>query len=214
MPYYSTSMRTTSSVKGQHLPLMENFFTLQGEGFHQGKGAYFIRLGGCDVGCVWCDTKDSWEAERYPRISVDQIAHRAHNSDAELAVITGGEPLMHPLGPLTQQLHNKGLQIHLETSGAHPLSGYIDWICLSPKKFTPPRSKILSQADELKIIVYNQSDFQWAERYAEQMEAPCHLFLQPEWSQKEKMLPLIVNYIQEHPRWQLSLQMHKYINLP
>jgi organic radical activating enzyme len=196
------------------LPLMEAFYTIQGEGAHQGKAAYFIRLGGCDVGCVWCDVKESWDADQHPQIHVEEIVSEAAKYPGRLAVITGGEPLMHDLTTLCQALHAEGFSINIETSGAHPLSGQLDWVCLSPKKFKAPLPEIYEQADELKIIVYNKSDFQWAEEFAARMRPDCQLFLQPEWSKSDKMLPLIVEYVKDHPQWRISLQVHKYMNIP
>lgn len=193
---------------------MEHFYTLQGEGFHSGKAAYFIRLGGCDVGCVWCDVKDSWDSGKHPLMSVETIVANAKDHPGHIAVITGGEPAMHNLAALTDALHNAGLKTHIETSGAHPLSGKLDWITLSPKKFKAPLEENLGKADELKIVVYNKSDFQWAEEYAIKMNKQCKLYLQPEWSRKEQVTPLIIDYIKAHPEWQLSLQSHKYINIP
>jgi organic radical activating enzyme len=196
------------------LPLMEAFYTIQGEGAHQGKAAYFIRLGGCDVGCVWCDVKESWDADQHPQIHVEEIVSEAAKYPGRLAVITGGEPLMHDLTTLCQALHAEGFSINIETSGAHPLSGQLDWVCLSPKKFKAPLPEIYEQADELKIIIYNKSDFQWAEEFAARMRPDCQLFLQPEWSKSDKMLPLIVEYVKDHPQWRISLQVHKYMNIP
>jgi organic radical activating enzyme len=193
---------------------MEAFYTLQGEGFHQGRAAYFIRLGGCDVGCVWCDVKESWDAAAHPKLTIEEIAAGALKYPGRIAVITGGEPLMHPLDELTAKLQAQGFQTHLETSGSHPLSGTWDWICLSPKKFKQPLPAILQKAHELKVVVYNKSDFAWAEQYASQVAPGCRLYLQPEWSKAQEMIPLICNYIMEHPQWELSLQLHKYINRP
>ena len=193
---------------------MEAFYTIQGEGAHQGKAAYFIRLGGCDVGCVWCDVKESWDANQHPQLSIKQIAEEAARHPARLAVITGGEPLMHDLTTICEALHEKGFSINIETSGAHPLSGQLDWVCLSPKKFKAPLPEIYQKADELKIIIYNKSDFRWAEEYAARMRPDCQLFLQPEWSKSDKMLPLIVDYVKANPQWRISLQVHKYMNIP
>jgi organic radical activating enzyme len=193
---------------------MEQFYTLQGEGFHQGKAAYFIRLGGCDVGCVWCDVKESWDAEKHPKHSIDALLEEVKKTAAKIVVITGGEPLMHPLNELTTQLHKAGLSCHLETSGSHPFSGTWDWVCLSPKKFKAPLPESLQKADELKVVVYHPSDFAWAEQYAAGVNKDCKLYLQPEWSKAESITPLIVNYIKENPQWELSLQLHKYINVP
>jgi len=200
------------------LPVMESFYTLQGEGYHQGKAAYFIRLGGCDVGCVWCDVKESWDAAIHPKYSIEQIVETALNAVPErkekIAVITGGEPLMHDLTALTQLLQQKGFKTHIETSGAHPVSGSWDWICLSPKKFKAPLPEILPLANELKVVVFNKSDFDWAESFASQLHPDCKIYLQPEWDKKEVVMPLIIDYIQQRPQWRLSLQIHKYIGVP
>ncbi|MCO5287152.1 MAG: 7-carboxy-7-deazaguanine synthase QueE [Chitinophagaceae bacterium] len=196
------------------LPVMEQFYTIQGEGYHQGKAAYFIRLGGCDVGCVWCDVKESWDAAAHPHIQIEDIVKVAQATPARLAVITGGEPTLYDLNELTTQLKAAGFQTNIETSGAHELTGHFDWVCLSPKKFKPPVERVLKQADELKIIVFNKSDFKWAESFAAKVRKDCMLFLQPEWSNAEKMTPLIVDYIKTNPQWQLSLQIHKYIHVP
>ncbi|MEY2638796.1 MAG: hypothetical protein RIR90_278 [Bacteroidota bacterium] len=199
------------------LPVMESFYTLQGEGYHQGKAAYFIRLGGCDVGCVWCDVKDSWDADKHPKFSVDAIVQQAlaeTNQLPSIAVITGGEPLMHPLDSLTKSLKAAGFQTNIETSGSHPLSGQWDWICLSPKKFKAPLPEILPRANELKVVVFNKHDFDWAEQYAAQVNPDCKLYLQPEWDKAADVTPLIVAYIKANPQWALSLQTHKYINVP
>lgn len=193
---------------------MEHFYTIQGEGYHQGKAAYFIRLGGCDVGCVWCDVKESWDATVHPVLNIEDLILNIKKNPALLAVITGGEPLMHDLGPLTSALKHEGIQTNLETSGAHPLSGLWDWICLSPKKFKEPLPEILHQADELKIIVFNKSDFDWAEKYAGLVSPKCKLHLQPEWDKRDEMTPLIIDYIKANPKWELSLQVHKYIGVP
>ena len=193
---------------------MEHFYTIQGEGYHQGKAAYFIRLGGCDVGCVWCDVKDSWDAEKHPKIETDEIIDIINQNPKGLVVITGGEPLMHNLNSLTSAIKKAGYQTNIETSGPHPLSGTWDWICLSPKKFKAPLSEFFSLANELKIIIYNKSDFEWAEKNAEAVSKICKLYLQPEWSNASEMTPLIVEYIKNHPQWELSLQIHKYIDVP
>lgn len=196
------------------LPVMEHFYTIQGEGFHQGRAAYFIRLGGCDVGCVWCDVKDSWDAGKHPEMTVDSLKLSVKNTPAKLVVITGGEPLMHNLDALTAALKAAGLQTNIETSGAHPLSGSWDWICLSPKKFKAPLPEILPCANELKVVIFNKSDFEWAEQYAAKVSAQCKLFLQPEWDKASAVTPLIIDYIKANPKWELSLQIHKYINVP
>jgi 7-carboxy-7-deazaguanine synthase len=196
------------------LPVMEHFYTLQGEGFHQGRAAYFIRLGGCDVGCVWCDVKDSWDADKHPKYSIEQLVTEVKKTATQLVVITGGEPLMHQLDALTAALKAAGLQTNIETSGAHPLSGHWDWICLSPKKFKEPLPGILPHANELKVVIFNKSDFEWAETYAAQVSPSCKLYLQPEWDKAALVTPLIIDYIKAHPQWELSLQVHKYINVP
>ncbi|QEC58531.1 7-carboxy-7-deazaguanine synthase QueE [Flavisolibacter ginsenosidimutans] len=193
---------------------MEHFYTLQGEGVHTGKAAYFIRLGGCDVGCVWCDVKDSWDGGKHPLWKIEDLVTTVKQTPAQIVVITGGEPLMHDLAALTKALHDAGLRTHIETSGSSPLSGELDWITLSPKKFKAPLPEVLPQAQELKIVVFNGSDFAWAEDWAAKVSPQCKLFLQPEWSKAEQMTPLIVDYIKAHPQWQLSLQTHKYINVP
>lgn len=193
---------------------MEHFYTIQGEGFHQGRAAYFVRLGGCDVGCVWCDVKESWAFDGHPIMSVDEIVNIIKQSGTPLAVITGGEPLMHNLDALTAAIQKEGIETNIETSGSSPLSGHWDWICLSPKKFKAPLPEILPRAHELKIIVYNKSDFAWGENFAQQVAPACKLYLQPEWSKADVMTPLIIDYIKQHPKWELSLQIHKYINVP
>jgi organic radical activating enzyme len=204
----------TALIKNTSLPVMEHFYTIQGEGFHQGRAAYFIRLGGCDVGCVWCDVKESWDPDKHPHRETLELLNEVKKTPAEIVVITGGEPLMHNLEELTETFREAGLKLHIETSGAHELSGLWDWICLSPKKFKSPLTGILRLAHELKIIIYNKSDFEWAERYAGQMAPNCRLYLQPEWSKAAEMTPLIVSYIKDNPQWELSLQIHKYINVP
>ena len=193
---------------------MESFYTLQGEGFHQGKAAWFIRLGGCDVGCVWCDVKDSWDADKHPLREIKDLVTEASAHPGRLAIITGGEPLMHDCTALTSQLHQAGFTTNIETSGSSPLSGEWDWICLSPKKFKAPLPEILPLANELKIIIFNKTDFDWAEQWAAQVSPTCRLYLQPEWSKSSIVTPLIIDYIKDHPEWGFSLQLHKYINVP
>ena len=199
---------------GASLPVMEHFYTIQGEGFHQGKAAYFIRLGGCDVGCVWCDVKDSWDADKHPRFDIRRLRYEVEKTPAQIVVITGGEPLMHNLDELTKELQAAGLQTNIETSGAYPLSGSWDWICLSPKKFKAPLPDIIPFANELKVVVFNKTDFAWAEKYAALVSPSCKLYLQPEWDKAAEMTPFIINYIKDNPKWELSLQIHKYINVP
>jgi 7-carboxy-7-deazaguanine synthase len=205
---------TNSTLTTNSLPVMEHFYTIQGEGFHQGKAAYFIRLGGCDVGCVWCDVKESWDANKHPKYSIDTIANFVTETAANLVVVTGGEPLMHQLDELTGELKKANLFTNIETSGAHPLSGFWDWICLSPKKFKAPLPSVVAKANELKVVIFNSSDFEWAEKYAAQVSEQCKLYLQPEWEKAAIVTPLIIDYIKNNPKWELSLQIHKYINVP
>lgn len=193
---------------------MESFYTIQGEGFHQGKAAYFIRLGGCDVGCVWCDVKESWDADKHPQRPVSALVAEAAAHRGRIAVITGGEPLMHDLRALTEALQAEGFRTHMETSGSSPLSGNWDWITLSPKKFKAPLAESCAAAHELKIVIYNKSDFAWAEQYAAKVGPSCKLYLQPEWSRANEMTPLIIEYVKANPKWQISLQVHKYLNVP
>ncbi len=204
-------MATETELK---LPLMEHFLTLQGEGRYTGHAAYFLRLGGCDVGCVWCDVKESWDASKHPLTGISEMTGWVSGSGSRIAVITGGEPLMHQLDKLTHQLKSAGIRTHLETSGAHPLSGEWDWICLSPKKFKAPLDEVLMSAHELKVVIYHPSDLIWAEQHAAKVSKDCLCYLQPEWSKAETMTPLIINHILQHPRWILSLQTHKYLQIP
>ncbi len=193
---------------------MEEFYTIQGEGYHTGKAAYFIRLGGCDVGCHWCDVKESWDAELHPLTSVDQIVEHAAVHPGKAVVVTGGEPLIYNLDLLTARLQELGIKTFIETSGAYPLSGSWDWICLSPKKFKGPVPQLALQANELKVIVFNKSDFEWAEEHALTVSPDCKLYLQPEWSKAAVVTPLIIDYVMQHPKWEISLQTHKYLNIP
>ena len=199
--------------KGLMLPLMEEFYTIQGEGYHTGTAAYFIRIGGCDVGCHWCDVKESWNADLHPPTSTDLSVENAVKY-SETVVVTGGEPLMWDMSDLTQKLKDKNLKIHIETSGAYPLSGTWDWICLSPKKNKLPTQTVYDNANELKVIIHNKHDFTFAEEQAEQVNPNAIFFLQPEWSKKEEMTPLIVDYVMNNPKWRVSLQTHKYLNIP
>ncbi len=203
------SIQTASSI-----PVMEAFYTLQGEGFHQGRAAYFIRLGGCDVGCFWCDVKDSWDASKHPQLTIDEIVNGAIAHPSRLAVITGGEPLLHDLNALTNLLKQKGFETNIETSGSSPLTGTWDWICLSPKKFKAPLPEIISKANELKVVIYNKHDFEWAEQYAALVNDQCLLYLQPEWDKAAEITPSIIEYIQLNPQWRMSTQVHKYLNIP
>ncbi|MBM0657188.1 7-carboxy-7-deazaguanine synthase QueE [Capnocytophaga genosp. AHN8471] len=198
--------------KGELLPLMEAFYSLQGEGFYKGTAAYFIRLGGCDVGCHWCDVKESWAAEAHPLVPVDTIVTDAL-AHSKTMIITGGEPLMWNLDLLTEKLRAAGARTHIETSGAHPLSGTFDWICLSPKKIKRPVGDVLQKANELKMVIYNNNDFLFAEEMAAQVSPDCLLYLQPEWSKRDKVIPKIVDYVMAHPQWKASLQMHKYLDI-
>lgn len=196
------------------LPVMEAFHTVQGEGLFSGQAAYFIRLGGCDVGCAWCDVKESWDASAHPQLEIEAIVAEASRFPSRIAVITGGEPLMHDIGPLTQALREAGFRTHIETSGAHPFSGAWHHVCLSPKKFKPAMPEAFERADELKVIVFNKHDLQWAEEQAAKVRPGCILFLQPEWDKRDAVMPMIVEHVKAHPQWRVSLQTHKYLNIP
>jgi len=198
----------------KELPIMEHFYTVQGEGFHSGKAAYFIRLAGCDVGCVWCDVKESWSKERYPLIPISTIINIVSRTSTNFCVITGGEPALHDLTELIDQLKKKNIYTAIETSGTTPLLGAIDWYCFSPKKFKEPIAEAYQKANELKIIVYHPSDFKWAENHAQRVNKKCKLFLQPEWSKQERFLPQIIDYVKKNPKWRISLQTHKFMNIP
>lgn len=204
----------TDFCEGRRLPLVEDFYTIQGEGFHSGKPAYFIRLGGCDVGCSWCDAKYTWNPLSHPLVATDEIVERAASFEAQAIVITGGEPLLYPLDYLTERLHEHGLEIFLETSGSHPLSGEFDWICLSPKRKQPPLAEAFAAASELKVIVETEEDLRWAEECAAKVGERCMLFMQPEWSRSEQMTPTIVEYVKAHPQWNISIQIHKFMHIP
>ena len=195
-------------------PVMEMFYSLQGEGYHQGKAAYFIRLAGCDVGCVWCDVKESWDASKHPVLSIEEIVSSALAHPGRLAIITGGEPLLYNLDALTAALKKAGFEINIETSGSSPMSGKWDWVCLSPKKFKAPLAESIAAASELKVVIFNKHDFDWAETYAKQVPASCKLYLQPEWDKANEITPLIIDYIKANPNWELSAQLHKYIQVP
>ena len=198
---------------GLMLPLMEAFYTLQGEGYHKGSAAYFIRIGGCDVGCHWCDVKESWDAEKHPPTNIESIVTEAKKY-SDTIVITGGEPLVWDMEPLTTALNEAGLNIHIETSGAYDITGHWDWFCLSPKKNKLPTKEAASRADELKVIIYNKDDFRFAEEQAQRVGKDCVLYLQPEWSKRDAMMPLMVDYVLANPQWKVSLQTHKYLNIP
>ena len=199
--------------QGTALPLMEAFYTLQGEGYHKGSAAYFIRIGGCDVGCHWCDVKESWDAEKHPPTRIDSIVEEAKKY-SDTIVITGGEPLMWDMAPLTAALQAAGMKIHIETSGAYSITGHWDWFCLSPKKNKLPTAEAAARADELKVIVYNKDDFRFAEEQAKTVGEDCVLYLQPEWSKRDQMMPLMVDYVLANPKWKVSLQTHKYLKIP
>jgi len=209
--------RSSSEIRKEmdqaEYPLMEDFYTIQGEGAHTGRAAYFIRLAGCDVNCWWCDVKDSWDADKHPRCSVKKLVQRVLDSKAEFVVITGGEPLLHNLEPLTIRLKEEGLKVHIETSGSSPLSGSLDWITLSPKRFKKPLDEVFPYVDELKVVVLTKKDLQWAIENAEKCPEGTRLLLQPEWD-TPKSIGLIVNFVKENPRWGISLQTHKFLNVP
>lgn len=201
-------------MNSSQLPLMEHFYTIQGEGYHTGSAAYFVRLGGCDVECVWCDVKESWDASKHPQVNIQTILEYIQTAKAKMAVITGGEPLLHNLDALTTLLKQNNIATNIETSGSSPLSGHWDWICLSPKKFKAPLPEVIEKANELKVVVFNKSDFEWAEKYASQVNSTCKLYLQPEWDKAEQVLPLIIEYVKQNPQWKISLQTHKYLMIP
>ncbi len=204
----------TDLKNGKLLPLMEEFYTIQGEGFHAGKPAYFIRIGGCDVGCNWCDVKLSWNAKDFPPIRADEIIERAVCYPAKAVVVTGGEPSLYNLDYFTKELKKKSIKTFVETSGSHKLTGIWDWICLSPKQQFPPLKEIYSKANELKVIIQDKNDFKWAENNAEMINKNCYLLLQPEWSARQKILPEIIDYVKNNPKWRISLQSHKYMGIP
>ncbi len=200
-------------MSDQKWPVMEQFYTVQGEGKYTGHAAYFIRLAGCDVGCVWCDVKDSWDATGYPVFSANELAHKASFHPCDIVVITGGEPAMYDLTELTKALHNVGKRVHIETSGAHPIRGSFDWVTFSPKKFKAPLSESALLADELKIIIYNSSDFDWAIKHQEMVAKTCLLYLQPEWSKRDQMHGQMVDFVLKNPIWKIGIQSHKYIGV-
>ncbi len=195
-------------------PVMESFLTVQGEGMHQGRAAFFIRLGGCDVGCSWCDVKESWNAAAHPKKTTTELVELAKSSGVRLVVVTGGEPLMYDLNDLLDQLRAAGFETHIETSGAHPLRGKADWVCFSPKRFKKPVSQFYEKANELKVVIFAQSDFAWAEEFSAKVPKDCVRSLQPEWGKAEKMLPRIIEYVKKHPEWRISLQTHKFMDIP
>lgn len=196
------------------LPVMEQFYSLQGEGYHSGRPAVFIRISGCDVGCVWCDVKESWQIQDSQYKSIEKIVDEVEISKCNFAVITGGEPATYNLEFLTKALKEKGIEIAIETSGVYPLRGEFDWVCFSPKKFKAPNEESYNVTDELKVVIYHKSDFEWAEMHASKLKPNTKLYLQPEWSKKEQLLPEIIEYIKLNPKWKLSLQTHNYVNIP
>ena len=214
MPEAIVPMKTSNNTEGVRLPLVEEFYSIQGEGFHTGKAAYFIRLGGCDVGCSWCDSPFSWNQEIHPMIDTDIIINNAASSGTDSVVVTGGEPLMWNLRYLCEGLKRNKICTFIETSGAFPLSGTWDWICLSPKKNMPPTEEICRIADELKVIIEDNDDLEWAEKYRKKVSKKCRLFLQPEWSKFEAIIPVIVDYVRKNHDWRISLQVHKYMHIP
>jgi 7-carboxy-7-deazaguanine synthase len=203
--------KVNSSVE---LPIMEHFYTIQGEGRHSGRAAYFVRIAGCDVGCVWCDVKDSWDSEIHPLMSLETIVDEVVKSQTDFCVITGGEPAMYDLTKLSELLRSKNIETAIETSGCYPLRGEIDWYCFSPKKFKAPCEESYQKANELKVVISHPSDFEWAESHACNVSPNCQLYLQPEWSKQERFLPLIIEYVKNHPQWKVSLQTHKFMNIP
>jgi organic radical activating enzyme len=207
-------MKFSQDKMAESLPIMEHFFTIQGEGYHSGRAAYFIRTEGCDVGCVWCDVKESWEINNNDFKTTEELIQAISDTNTNFCVITGGEPCMHDLTGLTEALKTAGIEIALETSGCYPLQGTIDWYCFSPKKFKAPVDEAYELANELKIIISHPSDFEWAESHAKKVSSNCKLYLQPEWSKQERFLPIIIDYVKEHPHWKISLQTHKIMNVP
>jgi 7-carboxy-7-deazaguanine synthase len=209
-----TSLDITSVNASVELPIMEDFYTIQGEGSYSGRAAYFIRIAGCDVGCVWCDVKDSWDKEKHPLLSIETLVEKVCSTPTDFVVITGGEPALYDLNALVDALHEKNMEVAIETSGCYPLKGAIDWYCFSPKKFKKPCSDAFDKANELKVIIAHPSDFEWAEGHRALLKKDAQLFLQPEWSKEERLLPLIIEYVKQNPRWKVSLQTHKYMQIP
>ncbi len=207
-------MDTSAKTASLSLPIMEHFYTIQGEGNYTGRAAYFIRIAGCDVGCVWCDVKESWEAQKHKLLSISTLIDAIKKTPADFVVITGGEPAMYDLHALVNALHTKKYEVAIETSGCYPLKGNIDWYCFSPKKFKDPVPEAYEKADELKVVIFHPSDIEWAEKHAEKVKPSCKLYLQTEWSKQNKNLPLIVDYVKNNPKWRISLQTHKYLDIP
>jgi 7-carboxy-7-deazaguanine synthase len=213
-PMRAVTLPDSTSAEIMKLPIMEMFDTLQGEGFHTGKAAYFIRTAGCDVACHWCDVKASWDASTHPTLPFEKILAAVESSNAEIVVITGGEPLMYDMDVLCAFISEKGKKVHLETSGVYKLTGDFDWICFSPKKFKKPKEEYYKKAQELKVVIYHPNDLEWAEEHAAKMHRDARLYLQPEWSRRDQIMPMIVDHIRANPRWRISLQTHKYLNIP
>jgi 7-carboxy-7-deazaguanine synthase len=211
--YFILKMTIKSIDAGNALPLMESFYSIQGEGFNSGKSVFFIRLAGCDVGCHWCDVKESWDINKHSVVPTNQLIEEAIQYPAKAVVITGGEPLMHNLDYLTNGLKDNDIKTFIETSGTQPLTGIWDWVCVSPKKFKPALPEVLSNADELKIIIFNKTDFEWAEEFVSQVPSGCKLYLQPEWDKRDIVTPLIIEYVKNNPKWEISLQIHKYLDI-
>lgn len=214
MKIESVDIDTSKKIETLQIPIMESFSTLQGEGFHTGKASWFIRTGGCDVGCHWCDVKESWDANAHPSKTVKEIVDDVKTANAEIVIITGGEPLMYDMDILTSAIRDSDKKVHVETSGTHKLTGSWDWICFSPKKFKSPLPEFYQESHELKVVIYHPSDIEWAEEHARKMHPNARLYMQPEWSRKEKVLPIIIDYIRNNPHWRLSLQTHKYLDIP
>lgn len=207
-------MKVKTAEARKSWPIMESFYTIQGEGHHTGRPAYFIRTGGCDVGCVWCDVKESWEANAHPDTSIDKLLNEVRQNACDFVVLTGGEPAMYDVSLLVDELQSLGKEVAIETSGCYPLKGDVDWYCFSPKKFKSPVEEAYERADELKVVVFHKSDFAWAEEHAAKIKGDCKLYLQPEWSKQAQILPLIIEYVKNNPKWNISLQTHKYMNIP
>ena len=196
------------------LPIMEHFYSIQGEGFYTGRAAYFIRLAGCDVGCVWCDVKESWDVEGHPIHSIEEIINKVKSTSTDFVVLTGGEPAMYNLNQLVDSLKELGIETAIETSGCYQLNGNIDWYCFSPKKFKAPTDEAYQKANELKVVIFHESDLAWAEEHASKVDRNCMLYLQPEWSRQERILPQIIDYVKSNPTWRISLQTHKFMQIP
>jgi len=214
MKYLFLSMHFKDVDTKMELPVMEHFYTLQGEGHYSGRAAYFIRLAGCDVGCVWCDVKESWDVEPHPVLKLNDLLHVVLESKTDFVVLTGGEPAMYDLSYFVALLQENGIEVAIETSGTYKLNGNVDWYCFSPKKFKKPVEEAYQKATELKVVIFHLSDLKWAEEHATKTNKNCLLYLQPEWSKQEKLLPAIIDYVKRNKKWRISLQTHKYMNIP